>query len=94
MTSPSPDPQLVVDAILDARHPVKMKVADWARAALDPGDMVARDHDCIIFLVRGTHVCQDFLETGEGVDMPGFPAPVEDGCLDTRQVKIRELEQS
>ncbi len=49
MTSPSPDPQLVVDAILDARHPVKMKVADWARAALDPGDMVARDHDCMFF---------------------------------------------
>jgi alkylation response protein AidB-like acyl-CoA dehydrogenase len=46
---PGPDPQLVVDALLDVRHPVKMQVADWAREALDPGDMIDRDLHCRFF---------------------------------------------
>jgi alkylation response protein AidB-like acyl-CoA dehydrogenase len=47
--TPAPDPQLVVDALLDVRHPVKMQVADWAREALDPGDMIDRDLHCRFF---------------------------------------------
>lgn len=46
---PEPDPQLVVEALLDVRHPVKMQVAEWAREALDPGDMVDRDLHCRFF---------------------------------------------
>jgi len=46
---PAPDPRLVVDAILDVRHPVKMRVAEWAREVLDPGDMVERDLHCRFF---------------------------------------------
>jgi len=49
VSAPRPDPQLVVDAILDTRHPVKMAVADWARETLDPGDMIARDRDLTFF---------------------------------------------
>jgi alkylation response protein AidB-like acyl-CoA dehydrogenase len=45
----APDPGLVVDAMLDVRHPVKMQVAEWAREVLDPGDMVERDLHCKFF---------------------------------------------
>lgn len=48
MTS-APDPRLVVEAMLDVRHPVKMATADWARGALDPGDMIDRDLRCTFF---------------------------------------------
>lgn len=52
---PAPDPQLVVDALLDVRHPVKMQVAEWAREALDPGDMIDRDLHCRFFREAWTH---------------------------------------
>jgi alkylation response protein AidB-like acyl-CoA dehydrogenase len=49
MSAPQPSPQLVVDAFLDGDHPVKSAIATWARAALDPGDMVERDLECTFF---------------------------------------------
>ena len=46
---PVPDPQLVVHPLIDVRHPIKMQVAEWAREALDPGDMIDRDLNCTFF---------------------------------------------
>lgn len=68
---PVPDPRLVVDAILDARHPVKMEVADWARDALDPGDMVERDLHCTFFREAWT-ACAD-------IGLPASAVPAEFG---------------
>lgn len=66
-----PDPQLVVDAMLDVRHPVKMRVADWAQTALDPGDMVDRDLRCVFFREAWT-ACAD-------VGLPASVVPAEFG---------------
>jgi len=49
MSAPQPSPQLVIDAILDGNHPIKSDLAAWARAELDPGDMVERDLECTFF---------------------------------------------
>lgn len=46
---PRPDDALVVAAMLDRDHPVKREVADWALEAIDPGDMIERDRDCVFF---------------------------------------------
>lgn len=43
MTQPTPDPELALGAIVDSAHPLKIATAEWARATIDPGDMVARD---------------------------------------------------
>lgn len=49
MSAPQPSPQLVVDALIDGNHPIKSDLAAWARAELDPGDMVERDRECQFF---------------------------------------------
>lgn len=69
--TPIPDPQLVVDALVDVRHPVKMRVAEWAREALDPGDMIERDLNCTFFREAWT-AC---AEAG----LPGSVVPTEFG---------------
>lgn len=71
MKHPRPEPQLVVDAMLDDRHPVKMAVAAWARDTLDPGDMIERDRECT-FSRAAWSAC-----AAEG--LLGALAPVEDG---------------
>ena len=49
MALPAPPPALVVEAILDTRHPTKTAIAEWAADALDPGDLVERDLRCEFF---------------------------------------------
>lgn len=63
---PTPDPQLVVDAMLDTTHPIKMHVADWARNALDTGDLVERDLNCTFFR-EAWAACADFGLTASAV---------------------------
>lgn len=49
MMSRQPSAELVVSAMLDRHHPTKTEMADWARDALDPGDMLGRDVGCVFF---------------------------------------------
>jgi alkylation response protein AidB-like acyl-CoA dehydrogenase len=46
MPETPPDPQLVVDAFLNGRHPIKLETAAWARDVLVADDMIERDRDC------------------------------------------------
>ena len=69
--TPTPDPHLVVDAIVDRRHPIKMQVADWARESLDPGDMIERDLNCTFFR-EAWAACAE-------VGLPGSVVPSEFG---------------
>ncbi len=45
----APDPALVVDAMTDVNHPIKVEVAEWAAANIDPGDMIERDMQSTFF---------------------------------------------
>ncbi len=49
MTVPVPSAELALAAMLDADHPVKTAVADWASSELDPVDMVERDRASTFF---------------------------------------------
>lgn len=73
MTLPTPSPELVLSAMLDAHHPVKVKTADWARAHLDPGDMIERDR-ASVFFVEAWKACAE-----EG--LLGSLVPVADGGI-------------
>ena len=49
MSTPRPDDALVLAAMTDNAHPIKMAAAEWARTELDPGDMRRRDRDSVFF---------------------------------------------
>ncbi|MEM7140178.1 MAG: acyl-CoA dehydrogenase family protein [Actinomycetota bacterium] len=45
--SRNPEADLAIDALLDRSHPIKADVAQWARTALAPSDLVGADADCV-----------------------------------------------
>jgi len=47
MTDTASNEQLaaIAEAMSDLTHPTKVAATEWARAGLDPGDLVAADHD-------------------------------------------------
>lgn len=49
MSTERPDPQLVVDAIVDHAHPIKMETAAWAAETLAADDLIDRDADLVFF---------------------------------------------
>ncbi|MEM7284824.1 MAG: acyl-CoA dehydrogenase family protein [Actinomycetota bacterium] len=49
MSTPRPDDALVVAAMADVDHPIKVAAADWARATLGVEDMRDRDRDSVFF---------------------------------------------
>jgi alkylation response protein AidB-like acyl-CoA dehydrogenase len=56
MQHAKPTDDLALSALLNPRHPIKVEVADWARAELDPGDLVDRDRT-LTFFRRGWEAC-------------------------------------
>lgn len=79
--------------MLERGHPIKAEMADWARAALDPGDMVARDLECEFFRegwerIAARGVLGSIIPTvhgGQGLDVVTAALMLEGlglGCLD------------